>query len=232
MAACAERHPVRRGRVRVGRRRPRQGDRGRPRQAHRHPVPGHGRDRDRGLHVPGRAPRRGPLRRVHRLLRLRRERRRRSSTSRRSTTATTRSSWAARRASRRTRTTGSWPTSESAQIEAQLKGAGVPKVTGVWCPPEAGRTGLMTVIAVDQAYPGHATQALLVGGQVGRVRLHRPDRGRGRPGHRHHSLQRRDVGDHDPLRPRPRRDHHQARLERARSTRPSTRTSAASTPGS
>jgi 4-hydroxy-3-polyprenylbenzoate decarboxylase len=55
---------------------------------------------------------------------------------------------------------------KSALIENQLKAAGVPKVTGVWCPPEAGNR-MMTVIAVDQAYPGHATQALLVGSQTG-----------------------------------------------------------------
>jgi 4-hydroxy-3-polyprenylbenzoate decarboxylase len=55
---------------------------------------------------------------------------------------------------------------KSALVESQLKKAGVPKVTGVWCPPEAGNR-MMTVIAVDQAYPGHATQALLVGSQTG-----------------------------------------------------------------
>jgi 4-hydroxy-3-polyprenylbenzoate decarboxylase len=55
---------------------------------------------------------------------------------------------------------------KSALIENQLRNAGVPRVTGVWCPPEAGNR-LMTVIAVDQAYAGHATQALLVGGQTG-----------------------------------------------------------------
>lgn len=55
---------------------------------------------------------------------------------------------------------------KSALIENQLRQAGVPRVTGVWCPPESGNR-MMTVIAVDQAYPGHATQALLVGGQTG-----------------------------------------------------------------
>ena len=55
---------------------------------------------------------------------------------------------------------------KSALIENQLRAAGVPRVTGVWCPPEAGNR-MMTVIAVDQAYPGHATQALLVGSQTG-----------------------------------------------------------------
>ena len=55
---------------------------------------------------------------------------------------------------------------KSALIETQLRQAGVPRITGVWCPPEAGNR-LMTVIAVDQAYAGHATQALLVGGQTG-----------------------------------------------------------------
>ena len=55
---------------------------------------------------------------------------------------------------------------KSALIENQLKAAGVPRITGVWCPPESGNR-MMTVIAVDQAYPGHATQALLVGSQTG-----------------------------------------------------------------
>jgi 4-hydroxy-3-polyprenylbenzoate decarboxylase len=55
---------------------------------------------------------------------------------------------------------------KSALIEKQLKAAGVPRVTGVWCPPEAGNR-MMVVIAIDQAYPGHATQALTVGGQTG-----------------------------------------------------------------
>lgn len=55
---------------------------------------------------------------------------------------------------------------KSALIENQLRAAGVPRITGVWCPPEAGNR-MMTVIAVDQAYPGHAKQALLVGSQTG-----------------------------------------------------------------
>ncbi len=55
---------------------------------------------------------------------------------------------------------------KSALIEDQLRKAGVPRVTGVWCPPESGNR-MMTVIAIDQAYPGHATQALMVGGQTG-----------------------------------------------------------------
>jgi 4-hydroxy-3-polyprenylbenzoate decarboxylase len=55
---------------------------------------------------------------------------------------------------------------KSALIENQLRSAGVPRITGVWCPPEAGNR-MMTVIAVDQSYPGHATQALMVGSQTG-----------------------------------------------------------------
>ncbi len=55
---------------------------------------------------------------------------------------------------------------KSALIETQLRAAGVPGVTGVWCPPEAGNR-MMTVIAVNQAYAGHATQALMVGSQTG-----------------------------------------------------------------
>jgi 4-hydroxy-3-polyprenylbenzoate decarboxylase len=55
---------------------------------------------------------------------------------------------------------------KSALVETQMKRAGVPRITGVWCPPEAGNR-MMTIIAVDQAYPGHATQALMVGSQTG-----------------------------------------------------------------
>ncbi len=55
---------------------------------------------------------------------------------------------------------------KSALIENQLRAAGVPRIAGVWVPPEAGNR-MMTVIAVDQAYPGHATQALMIGGQTG-----------------------------------------------------------------
>lgn len=51
-------------------------------------------------------------------------------------------------------------------IEQQLKAAGVPKVTGVWTPPVAGNR-MMVVVAIEQAYPGHATQALLVASQSG-----------------------------------------------------------------
>jgi len=55
---------------------------------------------------------------------------------------------------------------KSALIENQLRAAGVPKVTGVWCPPVSGNR-MMTVIAIEQSYPGHAKQALLIGGQTG-----------------------------------------------------------------
>lgn len=55
---------------------------------------------------------------------------------------------------------------KSALVEQQLKAAGVPGVTGVWMPPESGNR-LMTVVAIQQAYPGHATQALQLAGQVG-----------------------------------------------------------------
>ena len=54
----------------------------------------------------------------------------------------------------------------AAQVEKQLRDAGVPRITGVWCPPVAAER-FLTVVAVDQAYPGHATQALTVAGQTG-----------------------------------------------------------------
>lgn len=54
----------------------------------------------------------------------------------------------------------------SVLVEKQLKGAGIPKVAGVWCPPEAGNR-LMTIVAIQQAYAGHATQAAHVASQCG-----------------------------------------------------------------
>lgn len=54
----------------------------------------------------------------------------------------------------------------AAQVQDQLLRAGVPGVRGVWCPPSAAER-FMTVVAIDQAYPGHATQALAVAGQTG-----------------------------------------------------------------
>jgi 4-hydroxy-3-polyprenylbenzoate decarboxylase len=56
----------------------------------------------------------------------------------------------------------------STLIREQLEHAGVPNVTGVWIPPEAGNRGLV-VVAVKQSYPGHATQAATVASQVGGV---------------------------------------------------------------
>ena len=55
---------------------------------------------------------------------------------------------------------------KSAILEKQLRAAGVPKVVGAWLPPEAANR-MMTVVSIEQAYPGHATQALLVAGQCG-----------------------------------------------------------------
>jgi UbiD family decarboxylase len=55
---------------------------------------------------------------------------------------------------------------KSGLIESQLKKAGVPKVAGVWTPPVAG-SRLMTIVAIEQAYPGHATQALFVASHSG-----------------------------------------------------------------
>ena len=56
----------------------------------------------------------------------------------------------------------------STLIREQLEAAGVPNVTGVWIPPEAGNRGLV-VVAVKQSYPGHATQAATVASQAGGV---------------------------------------------------------------
>jgi 4-hydroxy-3-polyprenylbenzoate decarboxylase len=56
----------------------------------------------------------------------------------------------------------------STVIREQLTAAGIPRVTGVWVPPEAGNRGFV-VVAIQQAYPGHATQAGIVASQAGGV---------------------------------------------------------------
>jgi 4-hydroxy-3-polyprenylbenzoate decarboxylase len=54
----------------------------------------------------------------------------------------------------------------SGMIWDQLEKAGVPGVCGVWCPPEAGNR-LMTVVALQTQYLGHAKQAGLIASQCG-----------------------------------------------------------------
>jgi 4-hydroxy-3-polyprenylbenzoate decarboxylase len=56
----------------------------------------------------------------------------------------------------------------SIQLETELRAAGVPGVVGAWCPPEAAER-LLAVVAIDQKYPGHATQALLVASQCSAI---------------------------------------------------------------
>jgi 4-hydroxy-3-polyprenylbenzoate decarboxylase len=56
----------------------------------------------------------------------------------------------------------------SIQLETELRAAGVPGVVKAWCPPEAAER-LMAVVAIDQAYPGHATQALMVASQCSAI---------------------------------------------------------------
>ena len=64
---------------------------------------------------------------------------------------------------------------------------------------------MMVVVAIEQSYPGHATQALTLASQSVVDRLRRADRRGRRPRHRHHLDGRRPVGDHDALRPETRR---------------------------
>ncbi|HYY88893.1 MAG TPA: UbiD family decarboxylase [Chloroflexota bacterium] len=54
----------------------------------------------------------------------------------------------------------------SAIAEDQIRRAGVPGVVGVWCPPETGNR-LMTIVAIEQQYAGHARQAGLMASQCG-----------------------------------------------------------------
>lgn len=55
---------------------------------------------------------------------------------------------------------------KSVLAENQLAAAGVQNVQAVWCPPEFGNR-LLTIVSIEQKYPGHATQAGLVAGQLG-----------------------------------------------------------------
>jgi 4-hydroxy-3-polyprenylbenzoate decarboxylase len=55
---------------------------------------------------------------------------------------------------------------KSALVLKQVRAAGVPKVTNVWCPPETGNR-LMTIVSIEQSYAGHAKQAALVASQCG-----------------------------------------------------------------
>jgi len=52
----------------------------------------------------------------------------------------------------------------SGLIWDQLEKAGVPNVVNVWSPPEGGNR-LMTVVAIEQAYPGHAKQTAHIAAQ-------------------------------------------------------------------
>jgi len=54
----------------------------------------------------------------------------------------------------------------STLLRQQLTSAGVPNVTGVWVPPEAGNRGLV-VVRIKASFPGHATQAGMIGSQAG-----------------------------------------------------------------
>jgi UbiD family decarboxylase len=53
---------------------------------------------------------------------------------------------------------------KSALIWDQLEKMGIPNVKGVWC-HEAGGGRLFNIVAIKQAYPGHARQAALAAGQ-------------------------------------------------------------------
>ncbi|HEV2357153.1 MAG TPA: UbiD family decarboxylase [bacterium] len=52
----------------------------------------------------------------------------------------------------------------AAAIDEELRQAGVPDVTGVWC-HEVGGSRLFNVVAIKQRYPGHAKQAVAVATQ-------------------------------------------------------------------
>lgn len=55
---------------------------------------------------------------------------------------------------------------KSVLIQQQLEAAGVPGVTGVWCPPEGGNR-LLIIVGVEQRYAGHARQVAHVASQCG-----------------------------------------------------------------
>jgi UbiD family decarboxylase len=54
----------------------------------------------------------------------------------------------------------------SAMIKQNMTNAGVPGITKVWC-HEVGGSRMLHAIAIDQRYPGHATQAGFVAAQCG-----------------------------------------------------------------
>jgi len=54
---------------------------------------------------------------------------------------------------------------KSAMIWDELEKAGLPQVRGVWC-HEAGGGRLFNIVAIEQAYPGHARQAGMLAAQV------------------------------------------------------------------
>lgn len=53
----------------------------------------------------------------------------------------------------------------SSSIHERITAAGIPNVTGVWIPPEAGNRGFV-VVAIRPSYPGHAIQAATIASQV------------------------------------------------------------------
>lgn len=53
----------------------------------------------------------------------------------------------------------------SSSIRERIENAGVPNVSGVWIPPEAGNRGFV-VVAIRASYGGHSTQAGMVAAQV------------------------------------------------------------------
>lgn len=54
----------------------------------------------------------------------------------------------------------------SVLIQQQIEAAGVSGVTGVWCPPLAGNR-LMTIVKMEQRYPGHVRQVAHIAAQCG-----------------------------------------------------------------
>ncbi len=97
----------------------------------------------------------------------------------------------------------------------QLERAGIPEVKGVWGYVYGSQTGPFTVVAIKQAYAGHAKQTLLVaaGARAGAYGGKFVCRGRRRC--RHHQSRRRDLGDVDTLQHARRHRHGQERLDLA-----------------
>ncbi len=118
---------------------------------------------------------------------------------------------------------------KAGMIWDEVERAGLSGVKGVWC-HEAGGARMFNVIAIKQAYAGHARQAAHGRGELPVRLLSRPLRRRRRRRHRSHESVRRALGDVHALRSRRGHRHHPQNVERPARSAPAAR-SRRGTPG-